>query len=280
MSDTRSGIHCADGIDPADAHRHTRETGSLKGLAGCSGRDQRRAPDVTLRHPDPRGSRENQLRDDNARDVQARLIVELANGPTTPAADAVLHARKISVLPDILANAGGVTISYDEWVQTNENEQWDEDEVNGKLERIMTKAADDVIEKQTKINGSLVDVETERQRLGRATIRWTLSIYGRPRSSWLLRRWRGWRSVEGSGRRRASAITRLGACGAAARSTPPCPGWHLHHTAPRVDVLPLWPDLLYLLHRRTAFRDHAQPLCRVATWGGLICFGVYGWLNG
>ena len=71
------------------------------------------------------------------------------------------------MLPDILANAGGVTISYYEWVQNNENEQWDEDEVNGKLERIMTKAADDVIGKQTKINGSLVDLETERQRLGR-----------------------------------------------------------------------------------------------------------------
>ncbi len=71
------------------------------------------------------------------------MIVELANGPTTPEADAVLHEREISVLPDILANAGGVTISYYEWVQNNENEQWDEDEVNGKLERIMTKAADD-----------------------------------------------------------------------------------------------------------------------------------------
>ena len=87
--------------------------------------------------------------------------------PTTPAADAVFHARKISVLPDILANAGGVTSSDDEWVQNNENEQWDEDEVNGKLKRIMTKASDDVIEKRTEINGSLVDLETERQRLGR-----------------------------------------------------------------------------------------------------------------
>ena len=96
-----------------------------------------------------------------------RMIVELANGPTTPEADSVFHEREISVLPDILANAGGVTISYYEWVQNNENEQWDEDEVNGKLKRIMTKASDDVIEKRTEINGSLVDLETERQRLGR-----------------------------------------------------------------------------------------------------------------
>ena len=93
--------------------------------------------------------------------------MELANGPTTPEADAVFHARKTPVLPDILANAGGVTVSYYEWVQNNKNEQWDEDEVNGKLERIMTKAADEVIEKQTEINDSLVDLETERQRLGR-----------------------------------------------------------------------------------------------------------------
>ena len=79
---------------------------------------------------------ENQLRSDNASDVQARMIVELANGPTTPDADSVFHERAISVLPDILVNAGGVTISYYEWVQNNENEQWNEDELNGKLKRI------------------------------------------------------------------------------------------------------------------------------------------------
>ena len=110
---------------------------------------------------------ENQLRSDNASDVQARMIVELANGPTTPDADSVFHERAISVLPDILVNAGGVTISYYEWVQNNENEQWDEDELNGKLKRIMTRAFDHVIEKQTEINASLVELETERQRLGR-----------------------------------------------------------------------------------------------------------------
>ena len=166
VSDTRGGIHCADGIDPAVAHRHKRETGSLKGLAGCQDVTNEELLTLPCDILIP-AALENQFRGDNARDVQARLIVELANGPTTPEADAVFHARKISVLPDILANAGGVTISYYEWVQNNENEQWDEDEVNGKLERVMTKAADDVIGKQTKINGSLVDLETERQRLGR-----------------------------------------------------------------------------------------------------------------
>ena len=110
---------------------------------------------------------ENQLRSDNAPDVQARLIVELANGPTTPEADAVFFDRGIPVLPDILANAGGVTVSYFEWVQNNKNEQWGEDEVNGKLERIMTQATDGVLDKQVELNGSLDALDAERKKLGR-----------------------------------------------------------------------------------------------------------------
>ena len=112
---------------------------------------------------------ESQLRGDNASDVQTRMVVELANGPTTPEADAVFHEREIPVLPDILANAGGVTVSYYEWVQNNENEQWDEGTVNAKLERIMTQASDGVLEKRAEINGSLEKLETARQQLGRGS---------------------------------------------------------------------------------------------------------------
>ena len=166
VSDSRGGVYCADGIDPADAHRHKHESGSLKGLAGCQDVTNEELLTLPCDILIP-AALENQLRSDNASDVQARMIVELANGPTTPDADLVFHERAIPVLPDILANAGGVTVSYYEWVQNNENEQWDEDEVNGKLKRIMTKASDDVIEKQTEINVSLVELETERQRLGR-----------------------------------------------------------------------------------------------------------------
>lgn len=89
--------------------------------------------------------------------------MELANGPTTPEADAVFFGKGIPVLPDILANAGGVTVSYYEWVQNNENEQWDEDEVNAKLERSMNKATDAVIGKQAEINGSLEALEARRR---------------------------------------------------------------------------------------------------------------------
>ena len=166
VSDTRGGVHCADGIDPAAAHRHKRETGSLKGLAGCREVTNEELLTLPCDILIP-AALENQIRGDNASDVQARMIVELANGPTTPEADSIFQERGISVLPDILANAGGVTISYYEWVQNNKNEQWDEDEVNGKLERVMNQATDDVIQKRTEINGSLADLETERQRLGR-----------------------------------------------------------------------------------------------------------------
>jgi glutamate dehydrogenase/leucine dehydrogenase len=99
--------------------------------------------------------------------VQARLIVELANGPTTPEADAHFMERGIPVLPDILANAGGVTVSYYEWVQNNENEQWDEDVVNDRLRRKMVAATDQVLDTQARVNTSLAELEDNRTRLGR-----------------------------------------------------------------------------------------------------------------
>jgi glutamate dehydrogenase (NAD(P)+) len=87
---------------------------------------------------------ENQITLENADGIKARIIAEAANGPTTPDADAVLHDRGIMVIPDILANAGGVTVSYFEWVQDLQELFWDEDDVNRRLERVMVKAFADV----------------------------------------------------------------------------------------------------------------------------------------
>jgi glutamate dehydrogenase (NAD(P)+) len=144
VSDSRGGV-CADGpLDVAEAVRHKERSGSVVGLAHT--RTLTNAELLTL----PcdvlvPAALENQIRGDNAAAVRARLIVEAANGPTTPAADRILRAAGVPVLPDILANAGGVTVSYFEWVQNIENEQWDIETVNRKLERKMTVALDAVL---------------------------------------------------------------------------------------------------------------------------------------
>jgi glutamate dehydrogenase/leucine dehydrogenase len=159
-------VHDPDGIDPALAHEHKRNTGALRGLAGCSeiSNAELLAHDCDILIP---AALENQLRGDNAADVKARLVVELANGPTTPEADAVLEEKNVRVIPDILANAGGVTVSYYEWVQNNKNEQWDEEDVNTRLERIMTRATDAVLDKQARTNESLEELTARRRELGR-----------------------------------------------------------------------------------------------------------------
>ena len=87
---------------------------------------------------------ENQINIDNVDKVQAKIILEGANGPTTNDADAVLQKRGVMVLPDILTNAGGVVVSYFEWVQNNESFMWDEDYINQNLEKIMNKAFGEV----------------------------------------------------------------------------------------------------------------------------------------
>ena len=87
----------------------------------------------------------NQLTSRNARNVKARLVVEGANGPTTPEADEIFRSRNVMLVPDILANAGGVTVSYFEWVQDLQSFFWSEHEVNHKLEAIMHRAFKEVL---------------------------------------------------------------------------------------------------------------------------------------
>ena len=154
VSDTRGAIHDDSGLDVAAVAARKAQTGSVAGFPGAVGvsNDELMALPCDVLIP---AALENQIRADNVATIRARLVAEAANGPTTPAADRALLERGVPVLPDILANSGGVCVSYFEWVQNIENEQWELKEVNGKLERKMRRATDSVIDTMEEVNGSL-----------------------------------------------------------------------------------------------------------------------------
>jgi glutamate dehydrogenase (NAD(P)+) len=164
VSDSKGGIFLSSGLKPDDVIDHKRRTGSVVGLPGTKALDNRALLEIECDILIP-AALENEIRGDNAAAVKAKLIVEAANGPTTPAADKILFAKGIPVLPDILANAGGVTVSYFEWVQNIENERWEEDEVNAKLKVRMERATNAVIDAQQEINGSLDALDDGRREL-------------------------------------------------------------------------------------------------------------------
>ncbi len=161
-SDTRGGIVRTEGLDPKAVIAHKQKTGSVVGFPGSKPISNEDILTLKCDVLIP-AALENVIRSDNAEDINARIIAEAANGPTTPEADHILFARGIPVLPDILANAGGVTVSYFEWVQNIENEQWDEEEVNGKLLKKMQRATDAVLDTQEQIKASLSSIENKRR---------------------------------------------------------------------------------------------------------------------
>jgi glutamate dehydrogenase/leucine dehydrogenase len=162
ISDSSGGVVCEDGIDPDVALLHKQQNGSVVGMPGTKNITNAELLHVACDVLIP-AAFENQIRADNVDGVNAKVIAEAANGPTTPAADKVLFERGIPVLPDILTNAGGVTVSYFEWVQNNENEHWTEEQVNEKLQRKMETATDGVLQMQLEIRdrrSATVDLRT------------------------------------------------------------------------------------------------------------------------
>jgi glutamate dehydrogenase (NAD(P)+) len=151
VSDSRGGIHRPEGLDPAALNDHKEKTRSVTGFEGARAVSNEELLELPCDVLIP-AALENQIRGDNAACIQARLVVEAANGPTTPEADRILHDRGIPVLPDILANSGGVTVSYFEWVQNNENEQWTLEEVQSKLQAKMERATDAVLDTRDRLS--------------------------------------------------------------------------------------------------------------------------------
>ena len=140
VSDVFGGIYNPDGLDVPALLSHQAEHGRVTGFPGAKEEISNSALlelPVTVLVP---AALENQFSLENAARIQAKLIVEAANGPTTPEADDIFHQRGVVVVPDILANAGGVTVSYFEWVQDLQSFFWEETEINSRLTKIMQRA--------------------------------------------------------------------------------------------------------------------------------------------
>ncbi len=139
VSDSSGGVHASGGLDIASVLAHKSEHGTL---AGFSGADAITNEELLLLECDVLApcALEQVISEENAAQVKARIVCEGANGPVTPSADEILEDRGVLVLPDVLANAGGVVVSYFEWVQGLQEYFWREDEVNARLNKIVTRA--------------------------------------------------------------------------------------------------------------------------------------------
>ncbi|GIV01422.1 MAG: glutamate dehydrogenase [Fimbriimonadales bacterium] len=139
VSDSRGGIYNPSGLDYEAVVAHKRETGSVVGMAGCQSVTNEELLELAVDILVP-AALEGVIHKDNAGSIQAKIVAELANGPTSPEADHILFEKGVFVIPDFLCNAGGVTVSYFEQVQNASNDQWPLSEVHRRLDERMTEA--------------------------------------------------------------------------------------------------------------------------------------------
>jgi glutamate dehydrogenase/leucine dehydrogenase len=151
VSDSRGGVYNKDGFDPRKMKDHKNRTGSVVGYPGCEKIESLDVLTVDCDILVP-AALEDMITGENASDIKAKLVVEGANGPTLPEGDKILEEKDIICIPDILANAGGVTVSYFEWVQNRMGYYWTDEEVDQRLERLMKQAFKDVHEQAVKYN--------------------------------------------------------------------------------------------------------------------------------
>lgn len=154
LSDSKGGIYNENGIDLLAAEAHKKETRALKGLEGSTeiSNEELLELDVDVLVP---AALENVLTGDNAAKIKAKFILEMANGPTTPEADSIFAQNGVTVVPDILANSGGVCVSYFEWYQNQENVRWSKEDVLKKLDEHMVAAFVAVRNVQEKYNTTM-----------------------------------------------------------------------------------------------------------------------------
>jgi glutamate dehydrogenase (NAD(P)+) len=145
ISDSQGAIYSEQGLNPETVMSFKKKNGTLVGLVNTQTLTNAQLLEVECDILIPAATA-FQINVDNATKIKAKLVVEAGNNPTTPAADTILSEKGIFVLPDILVNAGGVTVSYFEWVQNNANMQWDLETINHRLQRQMFNAVDTVVD--------------------------------------------------------------------------------------------------------------------------------------
>ncbi|TMD30581.1 MAG: Glu/Leu/Phe/Val dehydrogenase [Chloroflexi bacterium] len=170
VSDSTGGIHRPTGLDVDRVIAWKKEHGTVQGFPGSTDVTNADVLEVDCDILIP-AALENQITARNAGSIKARVIAEAANGPTTPDADEILHERGVFLIPDILCNAGGVTVSYFEWVQDLNRDHWSETIVNAKLKEIMVRAFDETyrIARQEEVNMRMAAYLLAVQRVADAT---------------------------------------------------------------------------------------------------------------
>ena len=143
VSDSSGGIYCPESIVPSEVFAHKKKTGSVVNYKHCTNITNEELLQIKCDILIP-AALQNQITKGNVDKIRAKIVAEGANGPTTPEADTALHEKGVFLIPDILANSGGVTVSYFEWVQNLTREHWTLKEVNQKLKNKITKAFRDV----------------------------------------------------------------------------------------------------------------------------------------
>ena len=149
LSDTSGAIMNPKGLDPNRVDAYKRETGAVTGFPGTERISNAELLDLDCDILIP-AAIENQIGEHNAPRIKAKLIAEAANGPTSPEADRILYEKGVFLIPDILCNAGGVTVSYFEWVQDLQNLFWREATINARLKEVMVKSFNDVLDMSKK----------------------------------------------------------------------------------------------------------------------------------